>query len=244
VPFEETHVKTVPNAIFSAVISVFVDTSSFCQAPPMMPTRELQAPSDQAPQDVRSARAAYFDRIASPPGLSFEARDPRMPPAIVFHNPAPKGELPQNLADTIIIGKIAGVQAYLSKNRGAIYTESTIAIEEVISSKQDLASVSSIVLLQDGGAIGLTNGSVFTQTVHGLRSELQQGGEYLFFLRSLKSLTGYGCSKAWSLTGGTVAAVSSDDLARAANHTSTYQGMSVSEFLPLVRALKASLIDQ
>jgi hypothetical protein len=164
-----------------------------------------------------------------------------MPPAIVFHNPAPKGELPQNLADTIIIGKIAGVQAYLSKNRGAIYTESTIAIEEVISSKRDLASVSSIVLLQDGGAIRLSNGSVFTQTVHGPGSELQQGGEYLFFLHYLKSLTGYGCSKAWSLTGG---AVSSDDLARAANHTSTYQGMSVSEFLPLARALKASLIDQ
>jgi len=156
------------------------------------------------------------------------------------------------LADTIIIGKLAGVQAYLSKNRGAIYTESTIAIEEVISTQQPfpagnnqtLSVGTSIVIVHDGGAIRLNSGAVFTQKVLGSGHQLEKGGEYLFFLRSLKSLNAYGCSKAWSLTGGTVAAVSSDDLARAANHTSIYQGMSVSDFLPVARSLKASLIHQ
>jgi hypothetical protein len=102
---------------------------------------------------------------------------------------------------------------------------------EVISTQQTLSADTNIVIVHDGGAIRLNSGAVFTQSVRGGGNELERGGEYLFFLRSLKSLNAYGCSKAWSLTGGTVAAVSSDDLARAANHTSTYQGMSVSEFL-------------
>ena len=82
----------------------------------MTTTLELEAANDKTPEAIRSARAKYFDRFAPPAGLSFEARDPRMPLASVFQSPGPKSELPQNLADTIIIGKIAGVQAYLSKN--------------------------------------------------------------------------------------------------------------------------------
>jgi hypothetical protein len=206
----------------------------------MIPTLEVQPAADQAAQSIRSARAAYFDRFAAD-NVAVDQRDPTVPPQIIFHTPVAKTELPQDLADTIIVGKIIGVQAYLSTNRAAIYTESTIAIEEVISSKEVLVAGPKIVLLHDGGGIRLSNGSVYSQSVRGSGNELANGGEYLFFLRTLPSLGAYGCSKAWSLTGGTVAAVSSDDLTRAANHTSSYQGMPVSEFLAIARQLKASL---
>jgi hypothetical protein len=114
-------------------------------------------------------------------------------------------------------------------------------IEEVISSKQNLMVGGSVVLYQDGGAIRIKSGSVFTQSIRGQGNELQNGGEYLFFLRLLASLNAYGCSKVWSLANGTVTAVSADDLVRVANHTSKYNGMPVSQFLPVARTLKASL---
>lgn len=235
--------KTIPRSIFASVVPIFAVISGFSQAPSMTPTIEREASDDRTPQTIRSARAAYANKFTADT-TPFERRDPRTPPVGIFHTPAPKSELPQDLADTIIVGKIAEIQAYLSKNRGAIYTESTIAIEEIISSKQSLMVGDNIALVQDGGAIRLRIGSVFTQKVYGSGNELQEGGEYLFFLRSLNSLNAYGCSKAWSLSNGTVAAVSSDDLARVANHSSTYQGMAVSEFLQVARALKASLAYQ
>lgn len=221
----------------------FATPNAFSQAPPMVPTHELPT-TVLAGQAIRGARALYFNNFAIPDGRAIDKRDPRSPEATITHTPAPKAELPQDLADTIVVGTITAVQAYLSQNRGAIYTESTISVEEVISSQQNVSVGSSLVMLHDGGAIQLNTGSVFRQRVNGSGNELQRGAEYVFFLRYMKTLQGYGCTKAWALVNNSAVAVSADDLARAASHTSTYDGMAAGPFLAVVRSLKASLVHQ
>lgn len=237
--------KRIPSILYTYFISLtFAVVNGFSQAPPMTPTSELPTTKDLTSQQARGARAAYFDNFASADGVTLEARDPRGPATMIYHTPPPKSELPQELADVIVVGKITAVQAYLSHNRGAIYTESTVLVEEVISTQQSLATGGSLVILQDGGAIQVASGAVLTQAILGSGNELRKNGEYLFFLRGLKSLQAYGCTKAWALVNGTVTAVAPDDLARAAKHTSAYQGMPVPNFLFIARTLKASLQQQ
>ncbi len=214
------------------------------QGPPMTPTQELPPAKDTAPLEVRSARAAYFDQMAIPGGVALDAQDPKTPPPpAVFRTPPPMEELPQDLADAIVVGKIVGVQAFLSNSRGAIYTESTVRIEEAINSRQTVSLSSTLVIVQEGGTIITSAGKTLTQEVRGGGKQLEKGGEYLFFLRSLPALHSYGCRKAWQLANGVATAVSSDDLGRAANHASIYQGMPVEKFLAIARTLKASRRD-
>jgi hypothetical protein len=211
------------------------------QGPPMKLTRELPPARDTSPLEIRAARAAYFDQVAAPGGIALDAQDPAAPaPPPVFRTPPPMGELPQDLADAIVVGKIVNVQAFLSNSRGAVYTESTIRVEEVIDSRQTVSSSRAIVVVQEGGTIVTPAGRTLAQEVRGGGKELEKGGEYLFFLRNLPALKAYGCRKAWQLANGIASAVSADDLRRAADHTSIYQGMPVERFLAVARTLKAS----
>jgi hypothetical protein len=217
-------------------------TGALAQGPPMIPTAELPQAKDPATQSIRAARAAYFNHMAQPDGVALDARDPKVPaPPPVQRLPPPMEELPATLADAIVVGKIVGVQSFFSQNRGAIYTESTIQIEEVISARQTISKGGTLVIVQEGGAIQAAPGSIYTQEVKGGGDALQDNEEYLFFLRNLPALQAYGCRKAWLLADGVVSAVSADDLSRAASKTSTYQGMSVPAFLSVARALKATL---
>ena len=108
----------------ACLVAITVATATaFSQAPSMTPTVELTVTSDVVAQPIRNARATYFNNFASPDGVALQARDPRAPATIISHTPPPKTELPQELADTIVVGKITAVQAYLSQNGGAIYTD-------------------------------------------------------------------------------------------------------------------------
>src|SRR5439155_23374650 len=129
-------------------------------------------------------------------------------------------------------GTGASSQACQSQNHGALYTETTVRIERVISLVDNTADPgSSVVFLQEGGALQLPNGRVVQQVNLGSGTELQLNGRYVFFLRYNPLLKGYGCVKAWALSEGRAAAVAADDLARAANKSSFYHGMSESQFI-------------
>jgi hypothetical protein len=227
-------------ALFGGLVVV---TSALAQGSPMKPTVELTQAKDTASQAIRAARNLYFDRIAPPDGVSMEARSrmnvPAPPP--IQRLPPPMDELPATLADAIVLGKIVSVQAFFSKSRGAIYTESTVQIEEVMDAQQAVSKGKTLVLVQEGGSTQTASGSTYTQTVNGGGDALQNGGQYLFFLRYLPGLQAYACRKAWQFLNGVVSAVSADDLARVRAQTSIYQGMSTSTFLSVARTLKATL---
>jgi hypothetical protein len=66
------------------------------------------------------------------------------------------GELPAAFSDTIVVGRLKAAQAYQSNDRTAIYTESTIEVEQVASQQGTHAVVGgNIVLDQVGGSIEL-----------------------------------------------------------------------------------------
>jgi hypothetical protein len=149
---------------------------AFAQSAPMTPALPQL---DTASPGIRAARGAYFDHIGEGMG-KLEDRDPNAPadPPIMATPPPNKAEFPGDLADVILIGTITGVQAFQSNNHGAIYTESTIRVEQVIDRTAQTAGQTkpgaTITLIQTGGALQLPNGRILKQTVIGHGNELQR----------------------------------------------------------------------
>jgi hypothetical protein len=216
------------------------------QAPSMNPTPSQPAPTDLAQQQLRQSRGALFDNLFGGNGTSaaakpLEATDPRTPPPFTTHNIRMVGELPAALSDTILVGRIKAAQAYQSNDHTAIYTETTIAVEQVTSQQGTHAVVGgNIVLEQVGGSLTLPGGRVLTHLSEGLGKNLQVGERYAFFLTYLPSGQCYQLVKAWWLNAGKVQAVSAEDLALVANGISQYQGLSESALIRVLKTLQAS----
>jgi hypothetical protein len=193
-----------------------------------------------AEQQIRTARALYFDRFSSAEDGKLEERDPAAPVGFITHHPAPKAELPADLSDVILLGTIVSSQAFQSQDHGSIYTETTVSAEHLFSLAANQSDPGTrLVIVHDGGALKLPGGRILKQSVSGSGNELQLNGRYVFFLKYLPTLQAYGCVKAWAISSGRAVAVASDDLARTANKTSVYNGMNESTFLDALRSLKA-----
>lgn len=210
-----------------------------------MPAKPLAAPETESDAaQVRAARAGYFDQFANPQQEMFEDSNPNLPAPVIFHQPGPKTELPADASDLIVVGRITDARSYLSSSHRFIYTESAVRAETVVSqtthSGSPAAAGREIAVLQDGGAIQLPGGRVVKQIATGSGNALQEGQRYLFFLIYIPEAQAYGCFKAWWLANGRVTAVSADDLSRAATHTSTFDGMTETEFLIRIQDLRAS----
>jgi hypothetical protein len=208
----------------------------------MTPSTPQSPQLDAASPSMRAVRGTYFDRLGAGDGR-LEDQDPNAPTAAIMGTPPPMGEFPGDRADVILVGSITGVQAFQSNNHAIIYTESTIRIEQVIDQTTQAGQVKpggTITLTDLGGALQLPNSRVIKTVVRGGGNELQPHGRYVFFLRYMKPLDAYGCTKAWQLTGGKAAAVASDDLARVAAGRSTYHGMDEASFIGALMRVKAS----
>ena len=96
------------------------------------------------------------------------------------------------------------------------------------------------MLEQAGGTIELPGGRVVKHLSEGLGEHFQAGERYAFFLIYVPSGQCYQLVKAWWLNAGRTQAVSSEDLARAANGVSQYQGLPESTFLRILNSLRAS----
>lgn len=151
------------------------------------------------------------------------------------------GELPAAFSDTIVVGRLKAAQAFQSNDHTAVYTESTIEVEQVSSQQGTHAVVgANIVLEQIGGTIELPGERVVKHLSKGLGAQFQLGERYAFFLTYVPSGQCYQIVKAWWLNAGKVQAVSTEDLALVANGTSQYQGMPESVFLGILNGLQAS----
>ena len=193
----------------------------------MNPTPPEPEPTDVAQQQLRRSRGALFDNLFGPPGYStaqpLENSDPKAPPPLTTHQVRPVGELPAAFADSIIIGQIKAVQAYQSNNHTAIYTESTIWVERVLSQQGNHAVAGgNIVFDQVGGSIALPGGRVLSHLSLGLGAPFQLGERYAFSLTYVPSAQCYQLTKAWWLTAGKAQAISSEDMALVRNGTSQY----------------------
>lgn len=213
------------------------------QSPSMAPTPLQPAPQDSAQLQLRQARGALFDNLfgvtgdqVAPP---IEARD--APPVMTSHQLGDMGELPGAFADTILIGLVVNSQAFQSNNHTAIYTEATVAVQQVFSQQGAYAVAGgSIVFVQIGGSITLPGGRVLTHISMGLGNQFQQGERYAFFLTYVSKAQCYKLTKAWLLQGGEVVAVAADDLARVHNGTSQVNGIPETTLITILKSLQAS----
>ena len=102
------------------------------------------------------------------------------------------------------------------------------------------AAGGSLVFEQVGGSIALPNGRTITHVSQGLGQPLQQGERYALFLTYVPAAQCYKLAKGWWLNAGKATAISSDDLARARNGTSQFNGMAETAFISILKTLQAS----
>ena len=225
---------------------VLVGVTLNAQSPSMKPTPSQPEATDAAQQQIRLARGALFDNLFGGAGTSaaakpLEATDPSTPPRLTTYQIRPVGELPAAFSDSIVVGRITAAQAYLSNDHTAIYTETTIQVEQVPSQQGNHAVAgATIVLEQAGGSLELPSGRVLNHLSHGLGEPFQVGQRYAFFLTYVRSVQCYRLVKAWWLKAGVAQAVSTEDLGLARNGTSQYNGLPESTFVGVLKTLRAS----
>jgi hypothetical protein len=139
------------------------------------------------------------------------------------------------------VGRIIAVQAYQSNDHTAIYTESTVQVEQVIDQQGSAATTGGTIAIdQPGGSLTLPSGRVISHSTTGMGNALANGGRYAFFLVYVPKAQCYKLTKAWGLNNGVAVALSQDDVARARNKTSQYNGMPEAPFIGALKSLKAS----
>ena len=211
------------------------------QSPPITSTPLQPTPVDAAQQAIRQARSELFDNLFAGTGVPMESRSPHAPGPGGWVRKRDEQELPASLSTAIVVGTISGVLAYQSNDHRAIYTETTIELEQVLSDEDGVASARrTAAIVQVGGSIVLPDGRVLSHSVQGRGAPLQNGGRYAFFLSYVKQAQCYKLTKAWGLLDGKASAVSPGDLSRARKGTSLYNGMSEAEFLRALQNLPAS----
>jgi hypothetical protein len=236
----------VKHPIVSFWTVVLVGSALSAQSPSMKPTPSQPRPTDTFQQQLRRSRGALFDDTFGGNGTSaaakpLEANDPRAPAPVTISHVRPVGELPSAFSDAIIVGRLKAIQAYQSNDHTAIYTENTIEVEQIPSQQGKHAVVGgTIVVVQVGGSIELSDGRVISHRSEALGQPFQQGERYAFFLTYVPSADCYRLTKAWWLNAGKAQAISNEDLALVANRASQYQGIPESTFIGILNALQAS----
>ena len=102
------------------------------------------------------------------------------------------------------VGVVKNVQTYLSEDRRGIYTEYTVAIEEVLKDESGLSLYpgTTIALDRMGGAVRLPTGRVLRDVVKGNGPPLIPGRRYVLFLYYRAPGTWFDPSSLWNCVRG------------------------------------------
>jgi hypothetical protein len=130
------------------------------QSPPMVPTPLQTTPADASQQTIRQARSAIFDNRFAGGGPPMESQSALAPGPVTSIPSRDAQELPASSSTEILPGTISGILACESNNHRAIYTETTLQIEQVLSDENNIAVAGgSAAVVQAGGSIMLPNGT-------------------------------------------------------------------------------------
>jgi hypothetical protein len=116
-------------------------------------------------------------------------------------------EAPAAESDLVVEGKVTGAAAYLSGDRGAVYSEFTLRVTDVLKVAPGLAAAPGDTLVAErlGGRVRYPNGMVVRYAVAGDGSPAT-GKKYLFFLSAAEG-GGYELVTAYEMRGGVVRAL-------------------------------------
>lgn len=139
--------------------------------------------------------------------------------------------LPVAQSSLIVTGEVLNAQAHLSNDKGDIYTELTIHINEVIKNKTGvtIAPSDTITVEREGGIVRYSNGHkmLYHLAEEGMPTT---GRKYVLFLHSIVHSQDYGVLTGYELTPDGVVPV---DPSR---EKEAYRGYTIDAFVNMVRA--------
>lgn len=141
-------------------------------------------PNCPAPLGPPSASRPARNDSCGPILPTLEELPPGVPGKVTFVDLPPMPDLPVKMSHAVVVGAVKRVQTYLSDDRRNIYTEYTVAVEEVLKDESGLSlySGSTITLDRRGGAVRLPSGRVLRDVVKGNGLPLVSGTRYMLFL--------------------------------------------------------------
>jgi hypothetical protein len=86
-------------------------------------------------------------------------------------------------SDVVIIGNVHNVQAFLSTDRTAVYSEVTFTVEQVLKGRERVTPGINVTAERSGGAVRFPSGKILRRGSLG-RNIPVQGNRYLLFLNS------------------------------------------------------------
>lgn len=185
-----------------------------------------------AQPEIRKLRDNIFNAMSMPAGPDSPIQGVTMSVSIES-----MPELPYEKADSILVGTVRSAQAFQSGNRGAVYTEFQVSVDELLSTNAPsvIKPESEIAILQIGGKVKLEDGRIFAWELSGIGKHIEVGKKYLFFLNTRLAAKCAQITKTWDLTGGKATPMNPEDFARANRGESEFAGMNADLFLTMAR---------
>lgn len=169
-------------------------------ATPVIDLDGAPAPDKESPRGRKNAR---YNKAR------FVVSDPTNVGNVIMYNDPRAGltDLPADLSDLVVEGRVTSAEAFLSDDKGAVYSEFTVRVNRVLKAAPGLTAApgDSVIAERLGGRVRYPSGKIVRYRVSGEGSPTQ-GGEYLFFLK--RSAEGnYAIVTAYGLKGNTVSAL-------------------------------------
>lgn len=116
-------------------------------------------------------------------------------------------DIPAGESDLVVEGRVADSVAFLSNDRGAVYSEVTLRVSDVLKATSDLSAKigDSIVAERFGGRVKYPNGQIVRYRIVG-QGAPEKGKSYLFFLSRVDE-SNYRILTAYELQGNKVQAL-------------------------------------
>ena len=167
------------------------------------PVVALDGPPAYDKDSPRGRKNARYNKAG------FVVSDPTNVGQVVMHNDPRAGltDLPVDESDLVVEGRVHSAEAFLSDDKGAVYSEFTVRVTRVLKAAPGLtvAPGNSVIAERLGGRVRYPSGKIVRYRVAGEGSP-SKGGEYLFFLK--RSAEGnYTIVTAYGLKGDTVFAL-------------------------------------
>lgn len=200
----------VLSLVLIAVTSIFLTLAKRGQSSSgqnRKPSSELQKRLDQLPvvdfnetnetDPVRRARNDRHNSHVSKEGVKKPKLSEAMTPILLDLPLSDQPSLPPfPMTHVVAIGTVQKVQAYLSSDRTSVYSEVTIAIEDVLKGNELVTAGLIVDAERPGGGVRFPSGKILHRGATGRNLPIS-GHRYLFFLNSIEGdesfniVTGY-----------------------------------------------------
>jgi hypothetical protein len=156
----------------------------------------------KAPEDLSAARVLANKRYDNLGGWVVNSVNPYTGGVGRVTEDEPPPLFPVDESPLIVLGKVEKVTAFLSNDKGCVYTEFTIRVEELLkNSERGKAVQKKVIADREGGVVVYPGGQrvMYQGSVLGLPL---LGSRYLFFLKKDDESPNYGIITSYEIDGG------------------------------------------